>query len=55
MNKIITQIIVVSLALATLSVVADEKTPATADISRADLLDRIHGGWAGMRSTGRLR
>jgi len=48
MNKIITQIIVVSLALATLSVVADEKTPATADISRADLLDRIHGGWAGM-------
>ena len=25
-----------------------QSAPATADISRAELLDRIHGGWAGM-------
>ena len=27
---------------------AAKASPATADISRAELLDRIHGGWAGM-------
>ena len=27
---------------------ATKASPATADVSRADLLDRIHGGWAGM-------
>ncbi len=28
--------------------VAANASPATADISRVELLDRIHGGWAGM-------
>ena len=48
MNPPITRILVGDLAVLTLNAVADEKVPATADISRTELLDRIHGGWVGM-------
>jgi hypothetical protein len=48
MHVIITRALVSTLALAALNAVAAERAPATVDVSRADLLDRIHGGWVGM-------
>ena len=48
MNTTITRIILGALALATLNAVANEEASATAAISRAELLDHIHGGWVGM-------
>lgn len=48
MHIIITCFLVSSLAFTALNAVAAERTPATVDISRAELLDRIHGGWVGM-------
>lgn len=48
MHIIITRVLVSTLALATLNVVAEERAPATVDVSRAELLDGIHGGWVGM-------
>ena len=48
MNTRTTCIFVSALTLVTLNVVAEEKTPATVEITRAELLDHIHGGWVGM-------
>lgn len=50
MNTIITRILASALVLgvATRHAIADENMPATAEISRAELLDRIRGGWTGM-------
>lgn len=48
MHNLITRVLVSALALATLNATAAERAPATVDVSRAELLDRIHGGWVGM-------
>ncbi|MEI7945436.1 MAG: ADP-ribosylglycohydrolase family protein [bacterium] len=48
MNSTMTCIIVSALALVTMNAVADEKCPASADVTRAEVLDRIYGGWVGM-------
>ncbi len=37
-----------ALGLVVLAAMAEEKAPAFVERSRAELLDRVHGGWAGM-------
>lgn len=48
MNRTIIHVIVSVLALVASNVGAAQEVPAAREITRAELLDRIHGGWAGM-------
>lgn len=50
MNIIVSRFVAIMLLLgfATLQAVAEDDMPVTAEISRAELLDRIRGGWTGM-------
>ena len=48
MNTTKPRILLSALALVALNAVANENAPATAEVTRAELLDRIYGGWAGM-------